>query len=110
MLLISLMLRRRALIAQRLLGRLRAVCLSLGSTAWLAADRRWGDWPAVPMILWALGAGLVAAGIAVGVLYLRGAPAEGGEWRRTHVSVFVLSVVFSLTLGSLMVWSAAVAA
>ncbi|WP_150238933.1 hypothetical protein [Nocardiopsis quinghaiensis] len=105
MLLISLILRRRTRIARRLLERLRTVSLSLGPTAWPAAGQRWGDWAAAPMILWALGAGLVAAGITVGVWHFRRVPTEAGKERWPHVSVFVLSVVFSLTLGSLMVWS-----
>ncbi|NYH51596.1 hypothetical protein HNR06_001185 [Nocardiopsis arvandica] len=109
MLLISLLLRHRTWIARRLLERLRslALSLSLGSTAWPAAGRRWGDWAAAPTVLWALCAGLAAAGITVGVWHVLRAGAGGR--RRPHVSVFVLSVVFSLTLGSLMAWSVAVA-
>lgn len=109
-LLISLMLRRRTLITQRLLDRLRIVSLSLGSLAWLATGQRWGDWQATPMVLWALGVGLVAAGITVGVWHFRRVPTEAGRWRWLHVPVFVLSVAFSLTLGSLMVWSLVIAA
>ena len=109
-LLVSLMLRRRTLITQRLLDRLRIVSLSLGSLTWLVTGLRWGDWQTTPMVLWALAAGLVAAGLTVGAWHFRRVPAEAGRWRRLHVSVFALSVVFSLTLGSLMVWSMAIAA
>uniref|UniRef100_UPI00037BBC0B serine hydrolase domain-containing protein n=1 Tax=Nocardiopsis lucentensis TaxID=53441 RepID=UPI00037BBC0B len=103
-LLLSLLLRRRTLLTQRPLDRLRVVSLSLGSLSWLAAGQRAGDWTSTPMLLWALAAGVVAAAVTVGVWFLRGAPTENGRWRWLHVPVFVLSVVFSLTLGSLMLW------
>lgn len=109
-LLVSLMLRRRTLVTQRLLDRLRIVSLSLGSLTWLVTAQRWGDWQTTPMVLWSLAAGLVAAGVTVGVWHVRRVPVEAGRWRWLHVPVFALSVAFSLTLGSLMVWSIAVAA
>lgn len=103
-LLLSLVLRRRTLITQRRLDRLRVVSLGLGALAWLTAGQRLGSWTDLPMVVWALAAGLVAAGITVGVWHVRGAPTEAGRWRWLHVGVFVLSVVFSLTLGGLALW------
>ncbi|MEV2277537.1 serine hydrolase domain-containing protein [Nocardiopsis sp. NPDC049922] len=103
-LLLSLLLRRRTLVTQRPLDRLRVVSLSLGSLSWLAAGQRAGDWTSTPAVLWALAVGAVAAALTVGVWHLRRAPTDNARWRWLHVPVFVLSVVFSLTLGSLMVW------
>ncbi|WP_017599503.1 serine hydrolase domain-containing protein, partial [Nocardiopsis lucentensis] len=103
-LLLSLMLRRRTLLTQRPLDRLRVVSLSLGAAAWLVAGQRAGDWAWAPLALWALAVGAAAVGVTVGVWHLRRAPTENGHRRWLHVPVFVLSVVFSLTLGSLMLW------
>ncbi|MFD3688455.1 hypothetical protein ACFWTE_26950 [Nocardiopsis sp. NPDC058631] len=108
-LLISLLLRRRTLVTQRLSAGLRILSLFLGSPTWLDAGRRWGDWQPTPAVLWALAAGLVAAGITAGVRRLRRVPVETRRRHRLHVPVFALSVVFSLTLVCLMVWNTAIA-
>jgi hypothetical protein len=101
------MLRRRTLVTQRRLDRLRVVSLSLGARAWLVAAQRVGSWAATPVSVWALAAGLVAAGITVGVWHWRRVPVEAGRFRWLHVPVFVLSVAFSLTLASVMLWGLA---
>ncbi|WP_017571901.1 hypothetical protein [Nocardiopsis halotolerans] len=107
MLLISLMLRHRALILQRLLGRLRIVFLSLGFVPWPETGHRWVG-QVTPLVLCAFGVGLTAAVLTVAAWFLVRAPTETGRTRWPQVSVFVMSVVFSLTLGSMMVWTLAV--
>ncbi|MEV2277538.1 serine hydrolase domain-containing protein [Nocardiopsis sp. NPDC049922] len=109
-LLLSLMVRRRTLVTGSPLDRLRVVSLSLGAVAWLVAGQRLGDWTWAPLALWALAAGAVAAGVTVGVWHFRRAPTENGRWRWLHVPVFVLSVIFSLALGSLTLWGLVAAA
>ncbi|WP_255499329.1 serine hydrolase domain-containing protein [Nocardiopsis sp. Huas11] len=107
LLLVSLMLRRRTLVAQRRLDRLRIVSLSAGALAWLAAAQRMGSWAQTPMVVWAVAAGLVAAGITVGVWHWRRVPVEAGRFRWLHVPVFALSVLFSLTLAFVALWGLA---
>ncbi|WP_157982392.1 hypothetical protein [Nocardiopsis sp. FIRDI 009] len=102
MLLLSFLPRLRALATQRPLHRLRVVSLLLGSAAWPATGQLAGGWSSTPMLLWALAAGAVAAGAAVGARFLRGTSTRDGRW--LHVPVFALSAVFALTLGSLMLW------
>lgn len=108
-LLLALVLRRRTLITQRPLDRLRIVSLTLGALAWNLLGLRHGDWVAAPAFVWALGLGLIAAAVTVGVWHWRRVPVEAGRFRWLHVIVFVLSVLFSLSLGSLMAWGLAVA-
>jgi CubicO group peptidase (beta-lactamase class C family) len=108
-LLLALVLRRRTLITQRPLDRLRIVSLTLGAVAWGLVGLRQGSWVATPESVWALGLGLVAAAVTVGVWHWRRVPVEAGRFRWLHMSVFVLSVLFSLGLGSLMGWGIALA-
>jgi CubicO group peptidase (beta-lactamase class C family) len=108
-LLLALVLRRRTLITQRPLDRLRIISLTLGALAWNLLGLRHGDWVSAPAFVWALGLGLTAAAVTVGVWHWRRVPVEAGRFRRLHVTVFVLSVLFSLTLGSLMAWGIAAA-
>ncbi|GHC75417.1 hypothetical protein GCM10007079_10660 [Nocardiopsis terrae] len=108
-LLLALVLRRRTLITQRPLDRLRIVSLTLGALAWNLVALRLGSWTATPALAWALGTALVAAAIAVGAWHWRRVPVEAGRFRWLHVPVFALSVLLSLGLGSLMLWGLAVA-
>ncbi|MDE3720905.1 serine hydrolase [Nocardiopsis sp. N85] len=108
LLLLSLVLRRRTLITGRPIDRLRIVSLSLGAVAWAATAQTQGDWVTVPMTVWAVGVGTVAAALVVGARHLRRVPVEAGRWRWLHVPVFVLSVLFSAALGALALWSLAI--
>lgn len=101
-LLLALMIRRRTLITQRPLDRLRIVSLSLGAVAWLVYTQRGGVWTDLPTELSAVAAGMVATAVTVGVWHWRRAPTEAGRFRWLHVTVFVLSVLFSLMLLSVM--------
>ena len=103
-LLLALALRRRTLITQRPLDRMRVVSLGLGSLAWLLYILRSGAWSAVPPVVWALGLGLAATGIALGAWQWRRVPVEAGRFRWLHVTVFVFSVLFSLTLATISGW------
>ncbi|GAB3734386.1 serine hydrolase domain-containing protein [Nocardiopsis nanhaiensis] len=103
-LLISLAIRRRTLITQRPIDRLRVVSLSLGNLAWLAFLQRSGIWLEVHHVFFSLSAGAVAASLAVLAWHFVRVPTEAGRFRWLHVTVFVFSVLFSLTLGSLMTW------
>ncbi|GAA1458669.1 beta-lactamase family protein [Nocardiopsis exhalans] len=108
-LLLALVLRHRTLVTQRPLDRLRIVSLTLGALAWNLLGLRHGDWVGTPAFVWALGLGLIAAAVTVGAWYWRRVPVEAGRFRWLHVTVFVLSLLFSLSLGSLMGWGIAVA-
>ncbi|PDP88254.1 hypothetical protein CQJ94_07105 [Glycomyces fuscus] len=110
MLLVLLLTRRATLALRHLADRLRLTYLSLGAAAWPASGHRREDWHLTPMVLWAFGAGLTAAAVTVGAWYLLRGPKESGGRRSPHVPVLVASVVFSLTLGSLMVWNLVAAA
>lgn len=110
MLLTLLVLRRATLALQHAADRLRIARLSLGSAAWAASGHQRDDWQFTPMVLWAFGAGLAAAVVTAGAWYLLRGPEGSGGRRRLHASVLVASVVFALTLGSLMVRSVAAAA
>ena len=104
-LLLALMIRRRTLITQRPLDRLRIVSLSLGAVAWWVYTQRGGVWTDLPTEPSAVVAGVVATAITVGVWHWRRVPTEAGRFRWLHVTVFVFSVLFSLTLLSLMVYA-----
>ncbi|MYR31861.1 serine hydrolase [Nocardiopsis alba] len=104
-LLFALALRRRTLITQRPLDRMRIVSLGLGSLAWLLYILRNGAWSAVPPAVWAAGVALAVAGLALGVWQWRRVPVEAGRFRWLHVTVFVFSTLFSLTLAGLSGWS-----
>lgn len=103
-LLLALVARRRTLVTQRPIDRLRLVSLSLGNLAWLTYLQRSGVWTELPTGLFALSAGAVAAAVTVGVWHWRRVPVEAGRFRWLHVTVFVFSVLFSLALGSLMAY------
>ncbi|QRN80517.1 MAG: beta-lactamase family protein [Nocardiopsis sp. BM-2018] len=108
-LLLALVLRRRTLLTRRPLDRLRIVSLTLGALAWNLLGLRHGDWVGAPAFVWALGIGLVAAAVTVGAWHWRRVPVEAGRFRWLHVTVFVLSLLFSLGLGTLMAWGLTVA-
>ncbi|MBR8744700.1 serine hydrolase, partial [Nocardiopsis sp. MG754419] len=108
-LLLALVLRRRTLITQRPLDRLRLVSLGLGALAWLVYAQRGGVWTDLPTELFGVAAGAVGAALTVGVWHWSRVPTEAGRFRWLHVTVFVLSVLFSLTLLSLMGYGLVVA-
>ena len=97
-LLLALMVRRRTLITQRPLDRMRVVSLGLGSLAWMVYVLRAGLWTDLPSVLFPVAAGVVAAALAVGAWHWRRVPVEAGRFRWLHVTMFAFSVLFSLTL------------
>lgn len=109
LLLLALMARRRTLLTQRRLDRLRVVSLSLGNLAWTLFFLRMGAWTLVPHALWAVAVGAVVTGVTVGVWYFRRVPVEAGRWRWLHVPVFVMSVTYSLLIGGAGLWGMLIA-
>ena len=109
LLLLALMARRRTLITQRPLDRLRVVSLSLGGLAWTLFFLRMGVWTLVPHALWAVAVGAVVTGVVVGAWHFRRVPVEAGRWRWLHVPVFALSVAYSLVLGGAGLWGMLIA-
>src|SRR5699024_1953682 len=99
LLLIALMARRRTLITQRRLARLRVVSLSLGNVAWALYFLRMGAWTLVPPVFWAGSVGVAVVGVIVGLRHVLQVPVEVGRWRCLHVLVFVVSVMCSLVIG-----------
>ncbi|GAA4916204.1 serine hydrolase domain-containing protein [Streptomonospora salina] len=92
---LSLMLRRRTLVGQRPLDRLRVVSMTAGTAAVLAAALVTGDWVAAPPVVWAASAGAVVAAAAVGAWRWPRAAVEAGRWRWLHVAFFCLSASVS---------------
>lgn len=109
LLLIALMARRRTLITQRRLDRLRVVSLSLGNVAWALYFLRMGAWTLVPPVFWAVSVGVVVVGVTVGLRHFRRVPVEAGRWRWLHVPVFVVSVMCSLVIGGAGLWGMLIA-
>ncbi|MEU3230215.1 serine hydrolase domain-containing protein [Nocardiopsis alba] len=108
-LLLALMIGRRTLITRRPLDRMRIVSLSLGNLAWMVYLQRGGVWTDLPSVAFPIAFGAVAAAITVGVWHWRRVPVEAGRFRWLHVTVFVLSTLFSLTLLGAMAYALAVA-
>ncbi|MFC4566020.1 serine hydrolase domain-containing protein [Nocardiopsis mangrovi] len=96
---VTLMIRRRTLIGQRPLDRLRIISMPLGALAVLVAALRMGSWVYTPPVLWALAIGAVAASIAVGAWFWPRVATNAARWRWLHAVLFVLSVAVSLALG-----------
>ncbi|MFD0776046.1 serine hydrolase domain-containing protein, partial [Streptomonospora algeriensis] len=76
---LSLMVRRRTLVGQRPLDRLRVVSMTAGSFAALGAALMMGDWVGTPPVLWALSVGALAAAAVVGVWHWPRAAVEAGR-------------------------------
>ncbi|MFB8765586.1 serine hydrolase domain-containing protein [Nocardiopsis alba] len=106
-LLLALMIGRRTLITRRPLDRLRIVSLTLGNLAWTAYLQRSGIWTDLPSVAFPIAFGAVAAAITVGVWHWSRVPVEAGRFRWLHVTMFVLSTLFSLTLLGTMVYALA---
>ncbi|KIH98318.1 hypothetical protein LP52_14335 [Streptomonospora alba] len=92
---LSLMLRRRTLVGQRPLDRLRIVSMTAGTSAALLAALPLGDWVSTPPALWAASAGTVVAAGAVGVWHWPRAAVEAGRVRWLHAACFGLSLLVS---------------
>ncbi|RCV55166.1 serine hydrolase domain-containing protein [Marinitenerispora sediminis] len=106
---VALMVRRRTLVGQRPLDRLRVVSMPLGATAVLLLVLRTGSWVYTPTAVWALALGLVVAALAVGIWYWPRVPAVRARVRWIRVPFFALSAMCSTGLAALMVWSFSVA-
>ncbi|QBI55634.1 serine hydrolase domain-containing protein [Streptomonospora litoralis] len=92
---VTLMLRRRTLVGQRPLDRLRVVSMSAGTSATLLGALVIGDWVATPPAVWAAAVGALVAAAAVGAWYWPRIPTEAGRWRWLHIAFFCLSVCVS---------------
>ncbi|GAA1761298.1 serine hydrolase domain-containing protein [Streptomonospora arabica] len=92
---VLLMLRRRTLVGQRPLDRLRVVSMTAGASASLLAALVVGDWVSTPPAVWAASVGAVVAAGAVGVRQWPGLATEAGRWRWLHTAFFCLSVLVS---------------
>ncbi|GAA4940773.1 hypothetical protein GCM10023224_23160 [Streptomonospora halophila] len=92
---VMLMLRRRTLVGQRPLDRLRVVSMTAGASASLLAALVVGDWVSTPPAVWAASVGAVVAAGAVGVRQWPGLATEAGRWRWLHTAFFCLSVLVS---------------
>ncbi|WP_026128910.1 serine hydrolase domain-containing protein [Nocardiopsis prasina] len=108
-LLLALAVRRRTLVTQRPIDRLRIVSLSLGNLAWLTYLQHIGVWTDVPNALFAWSVGVAAAAASVLAWHFVRVPVEAGRFRWLHVPVFALSVLLSLTVLSASVYALAVA-
>lgn len=106
---LTLMARRKTLIGQRPLDKLRIISMPLGATAMLLVAQRAGSWAATPPALWALAVGCVAAALVVGVWLWPRAATVRARWRWLRIPVFGLSVAVSIMLGALAVWGLAAA-
>ncbi|GHD26264.1 hypothetical protein GCM10007147_24180 [Nocardiopsis kunsanensis] len=108
--LLAFVARRRTLITQRPLDRLRLVSFPLGAVAWLLAAVKFGSWALTPHTVAAVAAGAVAAAVTVGVRHWKRVPVEAARWRWLHIPVFVLSLLFSLVLAGVSVFGLAIVA
>ncbi|MFC7329247.1 serine hydrolase domain-containing protein [Marinactinospora rubrisoli] len=106
---VTLMLRRRTLVGQRPLDRLRIVSMPLGALAVLLVVLRTGGWVYTPIAVWGLALGLVVAALVVGVWYWPRVPAVRARVRWIRIPFFALSVVCSTGLAALMLWAFSVA-
>lgn len=110
LLLLAFAARRRTLITQRPLDRLRLVSFPLGAVAWLLAAVKFGSWSLTPHAVAAVAAGAIAAAVTVGVWHWKRVPVEAARWRWLHITVFVLSLLFSLALAGMSVFGLAIVA
>lgn len=110
LLLLAFVARRRTLITQRPLDRFRLVSFSLGAVAWLLVAVKFGSWALTPHTVAAVAAGAIAAAVTVGAWHWKRVPVEAARWRWLHVTVFVLSLLFSLVLAGVSVFGLAIVA
>ncbi|MDA0562762.1 beta-lactamase family protein [Streptomonospora sp. S1-112] len=92
---VSLVVRRRTLVGQRPLDRLRIVSMPLGAFAALLAAVPMGEWVHTPPAVWSAAVGAVAAAAVAGGWYWPRVPVENGRWRWLHVVFFAVSVAVS---------------
>ncbi|MBX9386812.1 serine hydrolase domain-containing protein [Streptomonospora nanhaiensis] len=92
---LSLMVRRRTLVGQRPLDRLRIVSMPLGAFAVLLAALPLGEWVNTPPVLWSAAVGAVVAAAVAGGWYWPRVPVENGRWRGLHIAFFAVSVAVS---------------
>ncbi|MBE2999944.1 beta-lactamase family protein [Nocardiopsis sp. HNM0947] len=108
LMLLTFVARRRTLVTQRPLDRLRLVSFPLGALAWLLAALKFGAWSVTPHAVAAVAVGAIAAAVTVGVWHWKRIPGEAARWRWLHITVFVLSLLFSLALGGFSAYGLAV--
>lgn len=102
---ITLMLRRRTLIGQRPLDRLRIISMPLGALAITLLALRLGSLATVGPMVWALCFGVVVTALVVGVTLWPHTPTVRARFRWLRLTSFGLSVTVSLVIGTLMAWA-----
>nr|WP_026125567.1 serine hydrolase domain-containing protein [Nocardiopsis gilva] len=99
---VALMARRRTLVGQRHLDRLRIISMPLGALAVLILAQRVGSWAVTPPVLWALAAGAVVAALVVGIWHWPRVAVVRARWTWFRIVCFGLSVTVSLVIATVM--------
>ncbi|QVQ53184.1 beta-lactamase family protein [Spiractinospora alimapuensis] len=102
---ITLMLRRRTLIGQRPLDRLRIISMPLGALAMMLLALRLGSLALVGPVVWALCLAVVVAALVVGIGLWPYTPTVRARFRWLRLTCFGLSVMVSLVIGVAMAWA-----
>ncbi|PSK97008.1 CubicO group peptidase (beta-lactamase class C family) [Murinocardiopsis flavida] len=105
---LALMLRRRTLVGQRHLDRLRVVSMPLGAFALVLSGLTGFGWAIFPHALWAGAVGAVAAALTVGLSLAPALPTVRARWAWLRVAFFAVSVTASLLLIAFTGWTLAV--
>lgn len=105
---LALMLRRRTLIGQRHLDRLRVISMPLGAFALVLSGLTGFGWAVFPHTLWAGAVGAVAAALTVGLSLVPKLPTVRARWRWLRIAFFTLSVAASLGMIAFTLWWVAI--
>ncbi|GAB3494027.1 serine hydrolase domain-containing protein [Nocardiopsis coralliicola] len=87
--------RRKTLVGQRRIDRMRILSLPLGAAAVVAAALPFGAWSVLPPAVWAAAVGTVAGSALVLASYWRRVPWNNARWRWLHYPFFGLSLLAS---------------
>ncbi|WP_081620494.1 serine hydrolase domain-containing protein [Nocardiopsis potens] len=97
--------RRRTLVGQRRMDRMRIVSMPLGAVAVLALALPLGSWAVTPPALWAAGLGAVAASAVAAASQWNRTVWNNARWPWLHYPFFALSVLVSLLLIGVAGWA-----
>ena len=97
--------RRRTLVGQRPIDRMRIVSMPLGAAAVLALALPLGSWAVTPPVLWAAGLGAVAASAIAAAAQWNRTVWNNARWPWLHYPFFALSVLVSLSLIGVAGWA-----
>ncbi|MFW5416795.1 beta-lactamase family protein [Nocardiopsis sp. CNT-189] len=97
--------RRRTLVGQRRIDRMRIVSMPLGAAAVLALALPLGSWAVAPPALWAAGLGAVAASAVAAASQWNRTVWNNARWPWLHYPFFALSVSVSLLLIGVACWA-----